>query len=122
MPVARVIKPGEYISERKKLDEQSETYGRQVPGWEEIERLEHGVIFDEGEREFELWHHFDFEFEQNNKFLVRPNRENFKPWHFYNEKGGAVEHYYHYWQIHQVHAIQKHYPIFSRYHWILESQ
>ncbi len=121
MPVARVMKPNDYLTERRKLDERPETYGQRIPAWGELERL----IYVEGDRavnlDEELWHPFDIEFKNSNQFLLKPTKGDFQPWSSFWSQGGGVEHYYHYWQIYQVHAIQHYYPIFAKHNWILEA-
>ncbi|MCL5952224.1 MAG: hypothetical protein M1132_10975 [Chloroflexi bacterium] len=121
LPVARVVKPAEYVSLRRGLDEQGDTYGQPLPGWDDLERLVYSKGVPQPSDEEALWHPFDQEFKYENQFLSRPLKGTFQPWKLYWEDGQAVEHYYHYWQIHQVYAVLERYPIFAKYNWILQN-
>jgi len=125
LPAACVIKPNEYVVKRRQLDQQPETYGQSLPEWEELERLlHHGTDTD-------LWHPFDREFEKQNRYLFRPSHKSYRPWDsFYTEVESSaaetfrvptVEHYYHYWQVHEVYLIHKKYPIFAKHNWVLQN-
>jgi len=72
LPMARVIQHPEYVIKRWQLDQQPETYGQNLPEWNELERLLYGTRSD-------LWHLFDREFERGNKFLSRPTNNAFRP-------------------------------------------
>jgi hypothetical protein len=128
LPVARVIKPDEYVIERKKLEQQPEGFWRSLPKWGELERLLYGYSVDrridpDKITDADLCHPFDRELEGHNRFLIRPALGDFKPWKSFrigetNEQVYEVEtavHYYHYWQVYQVYAIQKKYPIFAKH-------
>ncbi len=130
LPVARVIKPDEYLIERKKVKQQPEGFGKTLPVWEELERLLYGYKIDRRTdpsktTDADLWHPFDREFEHHNRYLIRPTPGDFKPWKSFRvrigettENGYEVEtavHYYHYWQAYQVCAIQEKYPIFAKH-------
>jgi hypothetical protein len=124
LPMARVIQPPEYVIKRWQLDQQPETYGQNLPEWNELERLLYGTRSD-------LWHLFDREFERGNRFLSRPTDNAFSPWgSFYAEvelasgdtvRLSSAEHYYHYWQVHQAYEIQRKYPVFAKYNWVLQN-
>lgn len=130
LPVARVIKPDEYVIERKKAEQQPEGFWKSLPEWDELERLSYSHQIDRRidpskMTDADLCHPFDREFERHNRFLIRPRAGDFKPWKSFRVRvGGATEdgyevetavHYYHYWQAHQVYAIQKKYPIFAKH-------
>ena len=130
-PVARLIKPDEYMIKRFELDQEPETYGENIPEWHELERLiYHRPVLDNNNNS-ELWHPFDWESEQKNRFLFRPEEQQFKPWKEYrvkvkpeSENGlfrKTAEHYYHYFQAHQVYAIQKRYPVYAKHNWLIEN-
>lgn len=131
-PVARVIKPDQYAIQRAILDRKHEGYGQSLSGWEDLEQLLNvspklHLLPDE-----DLWHPFDVEIEHGNPFLHIPVKENFKPWDSFKAKVewhdpegisysvSTVEHYYHYWQVHQVYQIQHRYPVFAKHNWLLE--
>lgn len=126
LPMARVVRPREYVIKRWELDQQLETYRQTLPEWNELVRLLLPYVTDS-----DLRHPFDREFEQGNRFLCRPTDDVFRPWDsFYAEvelAGGytvrlpSAEHYYHYWQVHQAYAIQRKYPVFAKHNWVLEN-
>ena len=130
LPVARVIKPDEYLIERKKVSQEPEGFSQSLPEWDELERLLYGYKIDRRTdrcktTDAELWHPFDREFEHHNRYLIRPTPGDFKAWKTLRvrigettENGYEVEtavHYYHYWQAYQVCAIQEKYPIFAKH-------
>lgn len=130
LPVARVLMPEEYLNKRALLDNDPNTYGHKIPEWESLER-----IFYRTNKirpvEFELWNNIDLEVALNNKHIIRPSKENFKKWNSYkvkipNATNGTLlkdssVHLYHYYQVHQIYAIQKNYPLFARHNWILKN-
>jgi hypothetical protein len=79
----------------------------------------------------DLWHPFDWEFEQKNKFLFRPISKQFKSWDDYrtlvNKDSGEklfrknAKHYHHYYQIHQVYSIQNKYPVYAKNNLLLQN-
>lgn len=130
LPMARVIKPDKYVIERKKLEQQPEGFWESLPEWEELERLLYGYETDRRidpskTTGTDLCHLFDREFEHHNRFLVRPTPGDFKPWNSFRVRIGETTrdgyeaetavHYYHYWQVYQVHTIQEKYPIFAKH-------
>jgi len=130
LPVARVIKPEEYVIERKKLEQLPEVFSQRLPEWDELERLlysyETDLRIDPSKMTgVDLCHPFDREFEHHNRFLIRPTLGDFKPWKSFRvrigEKAGdgykaeTAVHYYHHWQVYQVYAIQKKYPVFAKH-------
>lgn len=129
-PVARVIKPAEYVIARSKLERQPATYGQSLSGWEDLERLLDVSIRPQHQDDEDLWHPFDVEVEHGNTFLHVPLEEEFKSWDSFKVKVEGprgltysvptAEHYYHYWQVHQVYQIQRKYPIFAKHNWLLE--
>lgn len=130
LPVARIIQPDEYVIKRWELEQDSKTYEIKISEWEELERIIFGGPFPQFMTDFDLWHPFDREFEQNNKFLFRPTKDQFKRWNTYRVNvrpnleedffRRTVKHYYHYYQVHQVFAIQQKYPVFAKYNWLLK--
>ena len=118
LPVARVVYPDEYVI----LTAQN-TCGlsdEQLERWPDLHRLmgkprvlpeDYGDLTDE-----ELIHCFDREMERN-QFLHRPTGANYHPWSSYrspvaDSEGvslyrSSAEHYYSYWQVHQLYYIQK---------------
>jgi len=128
LPVARIIQPEEYIQIRRQFDQQSNTNGKGIPGWEELERVLYFLDLENND-ETQLWHCFDREFKSNNKYLHRPSYEQFEPWESYKVKvqsstGESIsvksaKHFYHRWQVHQIFAIRKRYPVFAKHTWLL---
>lgn len=131
-PVARVIKPAEYVISRSSLDRLAETYGQSLFEWEDLERLLHLSPELQYQTDEDLWHPFDVEAEHGNSFLHIPIKEEFNPWGSFKVKVesqglagnsyhvSTAEHYYHYWQVHQVYQIQDKYPVFAKHNWLLE--
>lgn len=130
LPMARVVKPDKYVIERKKLEQQPEGFQESLPEWDELERLLYGYETDRRidpskTTGADLCHPFDREFEHHNRFLIRPTPGDFKPWNSFRVRIGETTgdgyeaetavHYYHYWQVYQVHTIQKKYPIFAKH-------
>lgn len=130
LPVARLIKPEEYLSKRNKLDIDPKTYGQRLIEWGDIERILHGPEL-ETSADFDLWSNLDLEFKQGNKFLIKPTKDKYQKWNSYKAKVfnsingdllvNSAEHYYHYYQVHQVYAIQKKYPVFAQHNWFIEN-
>jgi hypothetical protein len=131
LPVARIIQPDEYIIKRRQYDQQSNTYGKGIPGWEELERMLYAQRPTDYKDDSDLWHYFDREFSSINRYLHRPSFDQFKPWKSYRAevedasgekiKVKTAKHYYHRWQIHQIYAIRKKYPVFARHSWLLQN-
>lgn len=120
LPVARLIKPPEYLEQKRELDSNSETWGQRVEGWDDLEDLIHGAHNLKGDSSENLWHPFDRAIKYKNPFLRSPVEGEFKEWHAsWREKFG-VEHYYHYWQVHQVYAIRRYYPVYANDAWLLD--
>lgn len=122
-PAARVIKPKEYILERKQFERIPEHIYKRMPGWEDFETL----LF--GNRNI-AWHDFDLAIQNGNKYIVQPKRSNFQSWDSYRVEVEAASgeeylvesatHYYHYWQVYQIYELQKKYPIFSKNNWVYQ--
>jgi hypothetical protein len=122
LPTVRLIYPEEYVRKRtlwflgvtKEAPEQAE--------WPELQRLsEKFRIIPEHYADLkdeELIDSFDREMGKN-PYLVRPTPETYKPWdsfnvtvHYQDENQiseSTVEHYYSYWQVHQLYFLQQ-YP------------
>jgi hypothetical protein len=125
LPVARVVRPSEYIDLRRAQFNPGGDPGAAIPGWEELEKLLYGSSHDE------LLHKFDAEFDRLNKYLINPRKTRFQAWGSYRVEvqSSAGEtyltenatHYYHYWQIYQVYELQHKFPIFSKYHYLYEA-
>ncbi len=121
LPTARVIYPDEYVVEntRRSRGAEGEQASRE---WPELERLSERLRIDLGSyaslTDEELVEPFDREM-GSNPFLTRPQPGDFRPWNSYKVavpiRGGetynhsTVEHYYSYWQVHQLDFLQK-YP------------
>ena len=121
LPVARIIKPEEYVHERYQANQKDISYMERLPSWEILETLLFGNSSN-------LYHHFDYEFEKNNKYLICPKEGDYQRWDTYKTiiknqnieyEVPTLENYYHYWQAYLVNEIQLKYPIYSQYNWIL---
>ncbi len=120
-PVARLIKPSEYMEQRRNLDANAETWGQPVAGWDELEDLIHHRSNRKSDRPEDRWHPFDRAIKYENRFLLAPVEGEFKDWRAYWREGFGVEHYYHYWQVHQVYAIHRYYPVYANDAWLLDN-
>ena len=128
-PAARILIPDEYAITRHKFDKKNCTYGKSIPGWEELENLINGRNNSSGNEKF--WHHLDLAFKFNIKYLFDPALQEFKPWNSYfveiNNKQGepikrsTVKNYYHRWQIHKIYKLRKMYPLFAKHKWFLDN-
>ena len=122
LPFARIVYPEKYVVQRTQIMFEGVRGCNELSEWPELERLiEPNWFFPESFRDLpneELVHCFDREVGCNS-FLSRPDAASFKPWDKYrvlvpNNKGqdfdqSTVEHYYSYWQVHQLYFIQQ-YP------------
>ena len=134
LPVARVVYPDEYVIQR----DQSQWNGTMdwdgTDQWPAIARLsERGGPFPlgyEGLTDKELAHCFDREMGAGkNPHLIRPGSATFRPWSEYrvvvpdshgNEiKRPTAEHFYCYWQVHQLYWIQQ-YPDLYENSWMID--
>ena len=122
LPVVRLVKPDQYVIEEAQLRLSSRVPLVDSSRWPELQRLEERLLLvrypdDYGElTDDELVHIFDREIDTN-CLLTRPSAETFRAWDEYRVQipdvyGGelsqsTVEHYYSYWQVHQLHLIQK---------------
>ena len=126
LPVARIVYPKSYIIQRtQKTLEGVWDWGR-LAEWPELERLtEPNWFFPESFRDLsdeELVHRFDREI-GGNSLLHHPGVTNFQPWDKYrvlisNNKGqdfnqSTAEHYYSYWQVHQLYFIQQYSDLYK---------
>ena len=120
LPVARVVYPDEYVIQRDQNQWNGVTAWDGAGQWPELDRLlERRWSYKEMSDE-ELVHCFDREMESgDNPYLLRPELAEFRPWSEYsvdvtdghgnNIKRTTAEHYYSYWQVHQLSLIQQ-YP------------
>ena len=124
LPVARVVYPDEYVIQRDLNAWNGTSDCDETDRWPALDRLSEGFkVLPYDHRDLtdeELVHCFDREMDAgDNPHLVRPSLDSFRPWPNYrvtvpdrdgNEiKRSTVEHYYSYWQIHQLYYIQR-YP------------
>ena len=133
-PIARVVYPEEYVTLKHSLmggcisDDQFRNSNR----WPETTRLvDKNTYFlktFEDLSDAQLIHHLDRELE-NNSLVSRPSDNVYKPWSTYSvpipfANGGTIhqsqaEHYYGYWQVHQLYRIQQ-FPDLYRYKWLID--
>ncbi len=124
LPVARVVYPAEYVVQRDSRHWYGEVDLDGTTQWPGLARLSEKVgLFPysyKGLTDQELVHCFDRELEMgDNPYLRLPSTADFRPWSDYrvtvvdeqeNEIArAAAEHYYSYWQVHQLFWIQQ-YP------------
>ena len=124
LPVARVVYPDEYVIQRALNAWNGTSDCDETDRWPALDRLSEGFrVLPHDYRDLtdeELVHCFDREMDAgDNPYLVRPNSDDYKLWSNYrvtvtdrdgnNIKKSTVEHYYSYWQIHQLYYIQR-YP------------
>ena len=120
-PVVRRIYPDEYIVEQAKIRFSGGFEAADTTRWPELQRLKERLwLFPfpeglDGLGDEELVHCFDREIDAN-PYLTRPNAETFKAWNEYRVqipdiyngelRETTAEHYYSYWQVHQLYCIQ----------------
>ena len=134
LPVARLVYPDEYVIQRDQRVWNGVSDGDELDEWPDLrgltERLGpfphgYGDLADD-----ELVHCFDRELEAgDNPYLHRPSTSNFRPWSEYrvlvHDRHGhgilrpTAEHYYCYWQVHQLHFIQR-YPDLHKNAWLVD--
>ena len=124
LPIARVVYPNEYVTQRNQNQWNGDMDWDPAEQWPALarlsERIEPFPFGYENLTDEELVHCFDREMEAgDNPYLKRPVSAEFHPWSDYrvavpdrcgNEiTSPTVEHYYSYWQVHQLYWIQQ-YP------------
>ena len=124
LPVARVVYPDQYVIQGDQNQRNGVTDWDGVGQWPALDRLlDRGWSVqsgDEGSSDEMMVHCFDREMEAgDNPYLIRPELAGFRPWSEYrvevpNGGGNGImrptaEHYYSYWQVHQLFLIQQ-YP------------
>ena len=124
MPIARVVYPDEYVIQTHQIQRSGGKDSDVTDQWPAIDRLFERIgpfpYGYQGLTDEKLVHCFDREMEAaGNPHLVRPVSTDFRPWSEYtlavpdgqgNEiTRSTVEHYYSYWQAHQLCLIQQ-YP------------
>lgn len=122
LPTARIVYPDDYVIARTQATHRGTWQHQELDCWSEIERLwDKPQIFPEDYEtltDSELVDSFDREM-ATNIYLHRPTTDNFIPWERYSVyvpdivdepiRQTTAEHYYSYWQVHQLHFIQQ-YP------------
>ena len=111
LPVARVVYPAEYVTQRDQSRWNGDIDWDGANQWPALGRLSEGLgsflLGYQSLTDEELVHCFDREMEAgDNPYLKRPGSADFQPW---SEYRSTVEHYYSYWQVHQLSWIQQ-YP------------
>ncbi|MDE2940219.1 MAG: hypothetical protein OXR67_15085 [Chloroflexota bacterium] len=134
LPVARLILPDEYVAEKHRREQEGDRDWDGFQEWPELARLAEatGQLPDDDDigTEGATIHRFDQEMDLGgNPHLIRPDTGNFRPWAEYrvpvrdrcgNERERpTVEHYYSYWQVHQLNLIQE-YPHLFKNAWLVE--
>lgn len=124
LPLARVVYPDEYIVQREESKKSDNFEWTGYDQWPALARLSEKLRIlptDYGDMtDAELADAFDREFEAGtNPHLLRPTTGEFRPWADYHVmvdygdgsrvRMESAEHYYSYWQIHQLYFLQQ-YP------------
>ena len=125
LPVARVVYPGDYVIQREQKLRNGVTAWDVAGQWPFLDRLSERawslLSGYEGVSDEELVHSFDREMEAGvNPHLTRPDPAGFRPWSEYRVevpdgsgnilKRTTADHYYSYWQVHQLYLIQQYTP------------
>lgn len=107
LPAARIIYPSDYASQKN-----DPSASIDLSQWPEIgelrERPRYSIEAHADMADEELIHCFDRRIGRNT-LLHRPVSGDHQPWSMY-EPHGKAEHYYHYWQVHQLSLLQQ-YPL-----------
>ena len=134
LPVARVVYPDEFVIKRDQSQWDGVTDWDGTDQWPAIARLSEIVgpfpFGYEGLADKELAHCFDREMEVgDNPYLSQPTSADFRPWSEYRvtvrDKSGdalkrpTAEHFYSYWQVHQLSLIQE-YPDLYKNAWMID--
>ena len=127
-PSARVVYPDEYIIQEQRQRQAGNWDWENPDEWPALSRLTEKVrLFPYGYGDMtdeERLHCFDREMDRrDNPYLFRPDGSGFRAWSEYrvtvpdqhgNEiKWPTAEHYYSYWQVHQLHFIQQYPDLFK---------
>ena len=133
LPLARIEYPDEYVVQLYQHEKDGDRCWNGFDEWPALgrltERLGPLLYGYEGLPDDQLVHCFDRELEaENNPHLIRPSVAEFRPWTEYrvtvrDRQGNQLrkptaEHYYCYWQVHQLYCIQQ-YPDLFRYAWLI---
>ena len=122
LPRARIVYPDDYVIARSQASHHGTWHHQTLTCWSEIERLWDSPQFYPEDYESltdrELVDSFDREM-GTNRYLHRPTTDHFIPWEHYSVyvpgivdepiRQPTAEHYYSYWQVHQLEFIQQ-YP------------
>lgn len=121
-PVARVVYPSEYVIRMHRHEFDGDGDLEWLTDWPDAIRLDNRVILsspqNEETSEEVLVHRIDREFEAgNNTCLFRPDGTGFRPWSEFvvtvddrpdkELERSTAEHYYSYWQVHQLYFIRR---------------
>ena len=126
LPVARVVYPHKYVVEKV---HRGPSVGSEWPALARLQERNWDLAKRGDDVTYEdLFHCFDREI-GTNRFLSRPTTENFQPWNTYSisvptGQGEEVnysnaDHYYSYWQVHQLYLIQT-YPDLYENKWLID--
>ena len=122
LPVVRVVYPDGYVTQQYQSLWNGDMDWDGVAQWPALGRLSERIgPFPFGYEDLtdeELVHCFDRELEAgDNPHLARPGSADFRPWSDYrvtiqdkrgnDDRRPTVEHYYSYWQVHQLYWIQQ---------------
>jgi hypothetical protein len=122
-PVARVVKPDEYVK-REYAWQMQPNLSVTFDEWPDMARL-YESLRDTTISDEELVESFDREFGRN-PCLVQPALTDYSPWDAYkvvvtqaNDQDiyqGTVEHFYSHWQVHQLYLLQQSPDLYANYH------
>ena len=128
LPVARVVYPDEYVIQKEERRRSGDVDWDETSQWPELGSLSEGLGTlgaNCGDlSDTELIHCFDRELEAgHNPYIMQPDSDQFRPWSDYlvtvqeiqgqEIKRPTVEHYYSYWQVHQLYWIQQHRDLYK---------
>ena len=134
LPIARVVYPDEYVIQRDQSQWNGVMDWNAADQWPALNQLSERIgpfpFGYEGLTDEELVHCFDRAMEAgDNPYLKRPVSAESRPWSDYrvvvpdrygNEiKRPTVEHYYSYWQVHQLSWIQQYTDLYKNA-WLIE--
>ena len=134
LPIARVVYPDEYVIQRDQNRWNGVMDWDATDQWPALARLSERIgPFPFGYEDLtdeELVHCFDREMEAgDNPYLKRPASAEFRPWSDYSVlvpdrcenkiTSPTVEHYYSYWQVHQLSWIQQYTDLYKNA-WLIE--
>jgi hypothetical protein len=127
LPSMRVLKPEEYVRQEYDWLHRGSTESPSNK-WPDMSVIYDNWPNDDNITDEQLIDSFDREINRSS-YLVRPNENGYKPWKTfeiniqhdnYRDSRSTVDHYYSYWQAHQLYLIQQFPDLYQNYRLIIK--